>query len=169
MPETIAEQLERSWVDVEALGELGGGTVVSRGISYCTAFEIALKIRELSGLLVEAYSAADLLHGPVAAIGRGCPFRGCTDRACPARAPPGGHRIERRGARIIAVSDDEELCARASVALPLVPGSPSGSARSSRSFPASWPPCGSRASAASTSTTRWDCRRSRSLASLLRA
>jgi glucosamine--fructose-6-phosphate aminotransferase (isomerizing) len=32
--------------------------------------------------------------------------------------------IERRGARIIAVSDDVELCARASLALPLVPGVP---------------------------------------------
>ena len=76
MPERSREQLDRSWGDVaavDALGELDGGTVVSRGINYCTAFEIALKIRELSGLLVEAYSAADLLHGPVAAIGAGWP------------------------------------------------------------------------------------------------
>ena len=49
------------------------GTVVARGINYCTSFEIALKIRELSGLLFEAYSAADLMHGPVAAIGPGWP------------------------------------------------------------------------------------------------
>ena len=37
------------------------------------AFEIALKIRELSGLLFEAFSAADLMHGPVAAVGPGWP------------------------------------------------------------------------------------------------
>ena len=43
------------------------------GVNYGTCFEIALKIRELSGLLFEAYSAADLMHGPVAAIGQGWP------------------------------------------------------------------------------------------------
>ena len=125
MPETIAAQLERSWIDVEALGELSGGTVVSRGINYCTAFEIALKIRELSGLLVEAYSAADLLHGPVAAIGSGWPVIAVAPTG-PALAElrQAIGEIERRGARIVAVSDDPDLCARASVALPLVPGVP---------------------------------------------
>ena len=48
-----------------------GATVVARGVNYGTAFEIALKIRELSGLVVEAYSPADLMHGPIAAIRRG--------------------------------------------------------------------------------------------------
>ena len=47
-----------------------GATVVARGVNYGTAFEIALKIRELSGLVVEAYSPADLMHGPIAAIRR---------------------------------------------------------------------------------------------------
>ena len=42
--------------------------MIARGVNYGTSFEIALKIRELSGLLFEAYSAADLMHGPVAAI-----------------------------------------------------------------------------------------------------
>jgi len=125
MPEMIAAQLDRSWADVEALGELTGGTVVSRGINYCTAFEIALKIRELSGLLVEAYSAADLLHGPVAAIGSGWPvFAVAPTGPALAELRQAIGEIERRGARIVAVSDDPELCARAAVALPLVPGIP---------------------------------------------
>ena len=55
----------------EALDLLDGGTVVARGVNYGTAFEIALKIRELSGLLFEAYSGADLMHGPVAAVSPG--------------------------------------------------------------------------------------------------
>ena len=50
-----------------------GATVVARGVNYGTAFEIALKIRELSGLVVEAYSPADLMHGPIAAIQPGWP------------------------------------------------------------------------------------------------
>ena len=76
MPAQIEAQLERSFADTAALdgyAAIAGGTVVARGINYGTSFEIALKIRELSGLLFEAYSAADLMHGPIAAIGPGWP------------------------------------------------------------------------------------------------
>ena len=61
----------RSAAQIDELGPVDGGTVVARGVNYGTSFEIALKIRELSGLLFEAYSAADLMHGPVAAIAPG--------------------------------------------------------------------------------------------------
>jgi glucosamine--fructose-6-phosphate aminotransferase (isomerizing) len=76
MPGRIADQIELSFEDAAALEDFAGihgGTVVARGINYGTAFEIALKIRELSGLLFEAFSAADLMHGPVAAVGPGWP------------------------------------------------------------------------------------------------
>ena len=76
MPGRIAAQLERSFEDaarLDAFAGIHGGTVVARGINYGTAFEVALKIRELSGLLFEAWSAADLMHGPVAAIAPGWP------------------------------------------------------------------------------------------------
>jgi glucosamine--fructose-6-phosphate aminotransferase (isomerizing) len=39
-----------------------------RGYSYATALESALKLAETSYLAARAYSGADLLHGPVAAI-----------------------------------------------------------------------------------------------------
>ena len=42
--------------------------MIARGVNYGTAFEIALKIRELSGAQFEAFSSADLLHGPIAAL-----------------------------------------------------------------------------------------------------
>jgi glucosamine--fructose-6-phosphate aminotransferase (isomerizing) len=80
LPARVAEQLALSLEEPVEL-EPRPGTVVARGINYGTAFEIALKIRELSGLLFEAYSAADLMHGPVAAIGPGWPVL--------AVAPPG--------------------------------------------------------------------------------
>jgi SIS domain-containing protein len=67
-----SEQLELSLREPVEL-EPCGGTVVARGINYCTAFEVALKIRELFGLHFEAYSAADLMHGPVAALSPGWP------------------------------------------------------------------------------------------------
>jgi glutamine---fructose-6-phosphate transaminase (isomerizing) len=69
MPAQVERQLEQSLADAAVVDlSIGGGTVVGRGINYGSAFEIALKIRELSGLLFEAWSAADLMHGPVAAI-----------------------------------------------------------------------------------------------------
>jgi glutamine---fructose-6-phosphate transaminase (isomerizing) len=46
-------------------------TAVGRGLDFSTAHETALKVRELSGTVTEAFSPADLLHGPIAALGRG--------------------------------------------------------------------------------------------------
>jgi glucosamine--fructose-6-phosphate aminotransferase (isomerizing) len=116
LPARVEEQLALSLGRVDAL-DVDGGTVVARGINYGTAFEIALKIRELSGLLFEAYSAADLMHGPIAAIGEGWPVI--------AVAPPGPARasmdeaiaaLAARGARVHTIGEGAEL--------PLVPGVP---------------------------------------------
>jgi len=49
----------------------GGLTVVGRGIGYASAAEISLKIREVTGIRSEAYSAPDYLHGPIGADGQG--------------------------------------------------------------------------------------------------
>jgi glucosamine--fructose-6-phosphate aminotransferase (isomerizing) len=49
----------------------GGITVVGRGVGQAVAAEIALKIREVTGIRSEAYSAADYLHGPIGADGEG--------------------------------------------------------------------------------------------------
>jgi glutamine---fructose-6-phosphate transaminase (isomerizing) len=123
MPAPLARQLDRSWeVSVDGID---GGTVVARGVNYGTSFEIALKIRELSGLLFESYSAADLMHGPVAAIGTGWPVIAVAPSG-PAFDVMAEAAVElgRRGARLLVVSDDEALLARASVPLPLLPGVP---------------------------------------------
>ncbi|MCM3877153.1 MAG: SIS domain-containing protein [Thermoanaerobaculia bacterium] len=40
--------------------------VLARGLHYATAFEIALKLKELALLLAEPFSAADFQHGPIA-------------------------------------------------------------------------------------------------------
>ena len=42
--------------------------VIGRGYNYATAFEIALKLKELTYVAAEPYSAADFRHGPVAMI-----------------------------------------------------------------------------------------------------
>jgi glucosamine--fructose-6-phosphate aminotransferase (isomerizing) len=114
----VAGRFDR-YTDVES------GTVVTRGVNYGTAFEIALKIRELSGAPFEAFSSADLLHGPIAALKRGRPA---------IVIAPGGRtldsmreaiqKIRERGAELIAISDDTDFLASAQTAFPLVPDLP---------------------------------------------
>jgi glutamine---fructose-6-phosphate transaminase (isomerizing) len=128
MPDVLRQQIELSLETAPALDEYAdavGATVVARGVNYGTAFEIALKIRELSGLVVEAYSPADLMHGPIAAIRPGWPVI--------VVAPTGPARpsvedlvlpLRERGARIIAVSDVAAVLRRAQTRLPLVPRVP---------------------------------------------
>jgi glucosamine--fructose-6-phosphate aminotransferase (isomerizing) len=47
--------------------------VIGRGYNYATAFEIALKLKELAYILAEPYSSADFWHGPVALVEDGFP------------------------------------------------------------------------------------------------
>ena len=47
--------------------------VVARGYLFAAALETALKIKETCSLLADGYSAADLRHGPIAAVTRGLP------------------------------------------------------------------------------------------------
>ena len=47
--------------------------VIGRGFNYASAFELALKLKELTYTMVEPYSSADFLHGPFALIEHGFP------------------------------------------------------------------------------------------------
>ena len=128
MPAILERQVALSLEEQPPLEDYAGvvgATVVGRGVNYGTAFEIALKIRELSGLVVEAYSPADLMHGPIAAIQPGWPVV--------LVAPSGPARpsvedvvlpLRDRGARLLAVSDVAAVLRRAQTRLPLVPHVP---------------------------------------------
>ncbi len=62
----LSSELPMSLLDVE-----GGLTVVGRGVGQAVAHEVALKIREVTGIRAEAYAAADFLHGPIGAGSEG--------------------------------------------------------------------------------------------------
>lgn len=47
--------------------------VVARGYLFAAALETALKVKETCLLLADGYSAADLRHGPIAAVSHGLP------------------------------------------------------------------------------------------------
>ena len=77
---------------------------VGRGLNLSTAHETALKITELTGVLVAPYSPADLLHGPVAAVGPDVPTLLCTpDEPASASVRQIIPELRRRGAAIVLV------------------------------------------------------------------
>jgi len=47
---------------------------LARGFNYCTGFELALKLKELTYVVAEAYSSADFHHGPKAIVQPGFPL-----------------------------------------------------------------------------------------------
>ncbi|MFL5800340.1 MAG: SIS domain-containing protein [Roseiflexaceae bacterium] len=47
--------------------------VIGRGYNFATAFELALKLKELTYVMAIAYSSADFRHGPIATIAEGLP------------------------------------------------------------------------------------------------
>ena len=47
--------------------------VLGRGYNYATAYEWALKLKELTYAVAAPYSSADFQHGPVAMVAHGFP------------------------------------------------------------------------------------------------
>ena len=94
--------------------------VIGRGYNYATAFEMALKMKELTYTIIEPYSSADFLHGPLALIEPGFPVV--------VVAPAGVLQAEmatfiqtlsQRQAEVLCLSDVAPLCQMARIPLPL--------------------------------------------------
>ena len=78
------------------------GVVVGRGLNLGTAFEAALKLTELTGSLMAPYSPADLLHGPVAAVGRDVPVLAVApDEPATASVLDLAREVARRGSPVV--------------------------------------------------------------------
>jgi len=122
-PEWVAEQVEQSLAYGNVLdryGDADGGAVVARGVNLGTAFEIALKIRELSGAPYEPFSSADLLHGPIAALAPGRPVIVVAPSGAALESVRSSiAKLRERESAVVAISDDEELLATADTRLPL--------------------------------------------------
>ncbi|GAB4433849.1 MAG: SIS domain-containing protein [Anaerolineae bacterium] len=94
--------------------------VIGRGYNYATAFELALKMKELTYIIAEPYSSADFLHGPLALIEHGFPAFVIA---------PGGvmlpeirdfiATLNQREAEVIVISDDAAALAQARIPLQL--------------------------------------------------
>ena len=99
--------------------------VIGRGYNYATAFETALKLKELTYTIVEPYSSADFLHGPLAMLEPGFPVIVVAPSGIMAAEAVGFIRtLRERQAEVIAISDDVDVLAGARVPLPLPAAAP---------------------------------------------
>ncbi len=76
MPQAVADVLEINAVVAELAPRyryIRDCVVIGRGYNYATAFELALKLKELTYTIAEPYSSADFMHGPLALIEYGFP------------------------------------------------------------------------------------------------
>ncbi|HEX2978841.1 MAG TPA: SIS domain-containing protein [Anaerolineaceae bacterium] len=99
--------------------------VVGRGYNYSTAFEVALKVKELTRVVAEPYSSADFRHGPIATVQPGFPVL--------LIAPKGAisedmaeliQRMKKLGAEMVVISDEQDLLVGADLPLPIPEGVP---------------------------------------------
>jgi glucosamine--fructose-6-phosphate aminotransferase (isomerizing) len=123
IPETVAATLTINDQVVEVAQRfryMRECVVIGRGYNYATAFEIALKLKELTYTIVEPYSSADFLHGPLAVIEHGFPAITITPsgKMLPELKQFMG-TLKERGAEVIAVSDDQEALGMAQIPLEL--------------------------------------------------
>lgn len=94
--------------------------VIGRGYNYATAFEMALKLKELTYSIVEPYSSADFLHGPLAMLEPGFPVVVVAPDGVLTGETAGFVRVLReRQAEVIVISDAEELLSLARIPLRL--------------------------------------------------
>lgn len=85
---------------------------ISRGYNYATAWEIALKLKELAYVPTEPYSAADFQHGPIALVHESFPVLLIAPRGAVAADLAGlAVRLRGLGGRLLAISDVPEVLA----------------------------------------------------------
>lgn len=75
LPGAMAAAWDSDWTAmIDALAAARGLYVIGRGPGFGAAQEMALKLKETCGLQAEAFSAAEVRHGPMALVGPGLPL-----------------------------------------------------------------------------------------------
>ncbi len=124
VPDAVARTLSLNDAVAQAAARWRDATmciVIGRGYNYATAFEIALKLKELAYVAAEPFSSADFMHGPIAIVQGGFPVivvaprgRVLDDLVLVAR------QLQERGADLVVISDvPDALAIGAPLALPV--------------------------------------------------
>ncbi|GGY13429.1 SIS domain-containing protein [Paludibacterium paludis] len=75
LPEDLAAATRQDWsAGVDALTGAEQIMVVGRGLGFAVALEAALKFKETCAIQAEAFSSAEIRHGPMALIDEGYPL-----------------------------------------------------------------------------------------------
>ena len=74
VPAALEQDAAMGWQPlIDGLVNAGSLFVVGRGLGLAAAQEAALKLKETCGIHAEAFSAAEVLHGPMTLVGPGFP------------------------------------------------------------------------------------------------
>jgi len=109
LPDSLRRASAVDWTAaLEVLAPARNIMVVGRGISFPIALEAALKLKETSALQAEAFSGAEIKHGPMALIEDGYPLlifatRGPTQASVLQLAA----EMRTRGAKVILAAPDD--------------------------------------------------------------
>jgi glucosamine--fructose-6-phosphate aminotransferase (isomerizing) len=119
--ETTLEQDERIAEAIQRYRTIDQTVVLGRGFNYATAFEWALKLKELSYIIAEPYSSADFLHGPIAMLERGFPVMAVASKGKVLSPMAGMIRQLKRDfeAELVVISNDPKSLALATTPLPI--------------------------------------------------
>lgn len=98
---------------------------LGRGYNYATAFEVALKIKELTYVVAQPYSSADFRHGPIAVVEEGFPVLAVvTGGAARDDMLQLLGKLKERNAELVVISDLDEALALARTPFRLPAGVP---------------------------------------------
>ena len=128
VPDAMAQALRveaSAKVAADSLRQMHSAAVIGRGYNYSTAFELALKLQELTYANTQAYSSADFLHGPLALVEPGFPVIGIAARG-PLLADLRSlfDTLLERQAHLVCISDDPAAAPGARHVLPVPAGTP---------------------------------------------
>lgn len=99
--------------------------MIGRGYNYATALEMALKLKELTYIVTNAYSAADFRHGPIATISAGMPVAlVMSEGATMDDMLDLAHELKGRGAELLIVANASVADQLASARLPFASSLP---------------------------------------------
>jgi glucosamine--fructose-6-phosphate aminotransferase (isomerizing) len=74
LPERLLQASRLDWSRLTAvLAKAGRAMVVGRGLGFAVALEAALKLKETSAIQAEAFTSAEIRHGPMALVEVGYP------------------------------------------------------------------------------------------------
>lgn len=123
--EAITEQASAVIRAAERYRYMQACVTLSRGYNYATAYEIALKLKELTYVLAEPYSTADFQHGPVALVAEGFPVLAVVaDGGLTTELVAFLGELRARGAELMVIAADADALALAQTPLPLPGGIP---------------------------------------------